>query len=149
MGKRVILYSHDTVGLGHIRRVTAIARALADDDPTSSILILSGSPMADAHALPPNVDIVKLPAVRKGRNQGYEARRLALPRQEIVSLRASLIRSAVAGFRPDLFIVDKVPLGIHGELRGTLEALGEETQVVLSLRDILDEPSAVRDKLSS
>lgn len=140
---RVLLYSHDTVGLGHIRRVTAIARTLADRDPESVILILSGSPLADAHALPPNVDIVKLPAVRKGKDKGYESRRLALPREDIVGLRSALIRSTVVAFDPDLFIVDKVPLGVHGELREALECLRPDARAVLSLRDILDDPSEV------
>ncbi len=145
MSRRILLYSHDTVGLGHIRRVTAIARSLADRDPRSAILILTGSPQAEAHPLPPNVDIVKLPAVRKVRNDRYEARRLTIPRRDIVQLRASLIRSTLAAFEPDLVIVDKVPLGVHGELTGALKDARERgARVVLSLRDILDEPDEVR-----
>lgn len=142
--KRVLLYSHDTVGLGHIRRVTAIARSIADRDPDCSILILSGSPLADAHALPPNVDIIKLPAVRKVRNTRYEARRLGITRDSVLQLRAALIRSTVEEFQPQHFIVDKVPLGVHGELTGALEAaVALGCRITLSLRDILDEPEEV------
>ncbi|GJM43779.1 MAG: glycosyl transferase [Gemmatimonadota bacterium] len=144
MRRRVLLYSHDTVGLGHIRRITAVARSIADRDPDCSILILSGSPLADAHSLPQNVDIIKLPAVRKVLNSRYEARRLGISRDSVLALRAGLIQSTVQEFKPELFIVDKVPMGVHGELRAALDtALGIGCRVVLSLRDILDAPDEV------
>ena len=42
---RVLMYSHDTLGLGHLRRCRAIAHALVEADPGISVLILSGSPI--------------------------------------------------------------------------------------------------------
>ena len=43
--KRVLLYSHDTFGLGHLRRCRTIANALVEADQSVSVLILSGSPI--------------------------------------------------------------------------------------------------------
>jgi len=40
--RRVLIYSHDTFGLGHLRRCRAIAHALVQPDPGLSVLILSG-----------------------------------------------------------------------------------------------------------
>ena len=45
-GRRVLLYSHDTFGLGHLRRSRTIASAMAAADPDLSALITTGSPIA-------------------------------------------------------------------------------------------------------
>src|SRR5204863_120623 len=45
-------------------------------------------------------------------------------------------------FDPDLFIVDKEPLGLRGEVGPTLELLRRRgTPIVLGLRDVMDEPA--------
>ena len=44
--QRVILYSHDTFGLGHLRRSRALATALTASNPNASAIILTGSPVA-------------------------------------------------------------------------------------------------------
>jgi predicted glycosyltransferase len=146
MARRVLLYSHDTVGLGHIRRVTRIASHLAERDGDSTILILTGSAVADSFRLPANVDVVKLPSFRKAENSRYVPRRLEIGHDRFVALRRELIRGAVEQFEPDVLVVDKVPLGVDGELRPALDALRRRAphcRVVLSLRDILDSPREV------
>ena len=40
---RVLLYSHDSVGLGHLRRNLAIAGEIAATFPNSSVLVVTGS----------------------------------------------------------------------------------------------------------
>jgi predicted glycosyltransferase len=54
----------------------------------------------------------------------------------------------LAAFRPDVFLVDKVPTGAVGELAPVLEDLRERGDVrcVLGLPDILDDPQAVRSE---
>lgn len=42
---RVLIYSHDTFGLGHLRRSRAIANALVAERPGVSVVIISGSPV--------------------------------------------------------------------------------------------------------
>ena len=54
MGKnsiyKILMYSHDTYGLGHIRRTMAIASHLRS--PQVNILILTGSPIVGRFAFP-------------------------------------------------------------------------------------------------
>lgn len=140
-GSRIILYSHDTFGLGHLRRSRAIAEALTADNPDASALILTGSPVAGRFAFPERVDHVRLPGVIKLSDGTYAAEALGLDIDEITALRGSLIRSAVEAYAPDLLIVDKEPAGFRGELLPTLESLMalRRTQVVLGLRDVLDD----------
>ncbi|MDW8470065.1 MAG: hypothetical protein RML56_14995 [Burkholderiales bacterium] len=53
-------------------------------------------------------------------------------------------------FEPDLFIVDKEPLGLRGEVRETLEMLKPRgTRLVLGLRDVMDEPRALRARVAA
>src|SRR3546814_20151190 len=57
-------------------------------------------------------------------------------------MRASIIEHTAAAFDPDLFIVDKEPLGLRGEVESTLAMLGARgTPCVLGLRDVMDEPA--------
>ena len=39
--QRALIYSHDSFGLGHLRRCRAIAHALVDQNPSMSVIILS------------------------------------------------------------------------------------------------------------
>ena len=42
---RILIYSHDSFGLGHLRRCRAIAHSLVGKFNNLSVLILSGSPI--------------------------------------------------------------------------------------------------------
>ena len=44
-GARVLIYSHDSFGLGHLRRCRTIAHALVEKYKSLSVLIISGSPI--------------------------------------------------------------------------------------------------------
>lgn len=141
---RIALYSHDTMGLGHVRRNLALARAIVERHREASILLISGTHLGGAFRMPEGVDCVTLPALGKHRGTGvYTARHLACPIDHIVGLRSQTIRAALERFDPDVFVVDNVPLGALGELEPTLAALrmGRRTKTVLGLRDILDEPA--------
>lgn len=139
--KRIMLYSHDTFGLGHLRRSRAIATALTAADPSASAIILTGSPVAGRFTFPARVDHVRLPGVKKLRDGSYVSQTLGMDIDETTALRSGLIRSAIKQFDPDLLIVDKEPAGFRGELLPTLEWLENRgsTRCVLGLRDVLDE----------
>lgn len=143
--RRVALYSHDTVGLGHLRRNLAIAGALvAEPDPPDVLVICSAS--AGGWEVPHGVDFLVLPAIKKHDDGAYGPRRLRTDLAHLVHLRAATIEAGLAAFQPDLLIVDKVPAGVFGELEPTLARLRdtEQTRTVLGLRDILDDPAATR-----
>ncbi|NYZ13043.1 hypothetical protein HL658_10800 [Azospirillum sp. RWY-5-1] len=139
---RVLIYSHDTFGLGHLRRCRAIAHALVERYKELSVLILSGSPIIGSFDFRTRVDFVRIPGVIKLRNGEYTALNLHIGVEEILEMRASLIRHTAEVFQPDLFIVDKEPLGLRGEVRETLHRLKDRgVPLVLGLRDVMDEPA--------
>lgn len=139
---RVALYSHDTMGLGHKRRNLLIAQALACSCLPTDILLITGMSEACDAQIPEGIDYVALPALRKGKDGQYQSRRLNVSLQDIVTLRANIIRATVESFKPDVFIVDNVPRGAVRELDLALEYLHTqgETRCVLGLRDVLDDP---------
>lgn len=143
---KVALYSHDTMGLGHMRRNLSIARALVDSDAGVNILMLTGGSIMKGFDMPHGVDCITLPGLYKEPDGNYRPRSLRLSLDELISIRAMTIRGALEAYQPDVFIVDNVPLGAHGEIKEVLEHLRHrgETRCVLGLRDILDDPDAVK-----
>jgi predicted glycosyltransferase len=141
--KRIVVYSHDTFGLGNIRRMLAICKHLVDTDPQVSVLILSGSPMLHAFRIPERIDYIKLPCLSRTVGGDYQVKFLDVDYGKMVQLRSNLILNAVLDFDPDLILVDKKPLGVSDELGTALDLLqrrGHRAKLVLLLRDILDSP---------
>lgn len=143
---RVLMYSHDTYGLGHLTRTIRIARAIQECYDHISILVLSGSSVAPYIPLPPRTDLVKLPSVLKSGADTYEARELEVDFRRIRAMRREMIRGTAATFRPHLFLVDNTPVGMKGEILPTLELLRRQgkARIALNLRDVLDDPETIR-----
>ena len=140
--KRVLIYSHDSVGLGHLRRCREIAHALVDVEPELSVLILSGSPIIGSFDFRNRVDFVRIPGVIKLRNGDYTPLKLHIDIEQTMAMRASIIEHTAKIYDPDLFLVDKEPLGLRGEVERTLALLKERrTPCVPGLRDVMDEPA--------
>ncbi len=140
--RRILIYSHDTLGLGHLRRCRAIAHALVERNSDLSVMILSGSPIIGSFDFRSRVDFVRVPGVIKLRNGEYTSLNLHIDIEETLALRASIIKHTADIFDPDLFLVDKEPLGLRGEVKDTLTMLkARGTPLVLGLRDVLDEPT--------
>ena len=141
-GARVLIYSHDTFGLGHLRRSRAIANALVEEWPGASVLILSGSPVIGSFEFGKGVDYIRVPGVTKLPDGNYTSLNLNVSLEEAVRLREAIILEAAETFRPDLLIVDKEPTGFRGEILPALEHLrGEGCRLVLGIRDVMDEPA--------
>ncbi len=144
---RLLAYSHDTVGLGHLRRTLGICDDLVRGVPSLTVLVITGSPMAEGFRLPDRVDYVKLPSVRKLDNMAYASRSLDLDFEQLSRIRSGVIRDTTRSFDPDVLLVDKTPAGLKGELLATLEDLQARrarTRVVLGLREVLDDPEGLR-----
>ena len=140
----ILMYSHDTYGLGHIRRTMAIANHLRGTN--TNILILTGSPLAGRFALPSQVDFVRIPGMIKKTNDEYRSLSIKIEDQQALSIRTNIILATAQTFKPDLFIVDKEPLGLKREVLPTLEWLKQNaprTRTILGLRDILDDPAVI------
>ena len=144
---RIMLYSHDTYGLGHLRRTLSIATQFAQDFPTASQLIVTGSTVAGAFDVPNHSDIIKLPSLSKRRDGRYKARSLPLSLSQTIHWRQQMILQATIAFQPDLLLVDKSAAGVQDELLPTLRHLKTwcpETRLVLGMRDIEDSPNATK-----
>lgn len=145
--QRALIYSHDTFGLGHLRRCRAIAHSLVEANPSLSVMILSGSPIIGSFDFRSRVDFVRIPGVIKLRNGEYVSLNLHIDIDETLALRSSIIRHTADIFDPDILIVDKEPLGLRGEVRPALDLLkARGTPLVLGLRDVMDDPSALESE---
>ncbi|MDP2376880.1 glycosyltransferase family protein [Reyranella sp.] len=143
--KRVLIYSHDSFGLGHVSRCRTIANALVEADQSVSVLILSGSPMIGSYEFRSGIDFVRVPGVVKQIDTGeYDSANLRVGVEHTMEMRTRIIRDTADIFRPDLFIVDKEPLGLRGEVSPALRLLKDRgTPLVLGLRDVMDDPAAL------
>jgi predicted glycosyltransferase len=141
---RLLIYSHDSFGLGHLRRCRAIAHNFVEQFKGLSVLILSGSPIVGSFDYRARVDFVRVPGVIKLRNGEYTSLSLHIDVEDTLSIREAIIRNAAATFAPQVFLVDKEPLGLMGEIRDTLTMLKMRgTRLVLGVRDIIDDPNAI------
>jgi predicted glycosyltransferase len=144
---RALVYSHDTFGLGNVRRMLAVSEALLARDPNLSVLLVTGSPVAHSFRLPPRLDYIKLPCLTRVESERYEVKFLKTELDETIGLRSSMLLNAASRFKPDLVLVDKKPSGIRDELGAALQYLRRHlprTRNVLVLRDILDSPEVTR-----
>jgi predicted glycosyltransferase len=140
--RRILIYSHDTMGLGHLRRCRALAHSLVEHNKDLSVLILSGSPIIGSFDFRSRVDFVRVPGVIKLRDGDYTSLNLHIDISQTLAIRGSIIRHTAEAFAPDLFLVDKEPLGLRGEVADTLSMLkAKGVPLVLGLRDVMDDPA--------
>ena len=142
----ILMYSHDTYGLGHIRRTLAIASHLLSEN--INILILTGSPIVGRFSFPDQVDFVKIPGMIKKTNEEYLPLSIKIDARQALNIRTNIITATAKAFKPHLFIVDKEPLGLKKEALPTLQWLKRcmpETRTILGLRDIMDDAATVRE----
>ena len=141
----ILMYSHDTYGLGHIRRTMAIAAHLLG--PRINILILTGSPIAGRFSFPEQIDFVRIPGMIKKTSEEYLPLSIKINARHALDIRKNIITATAKTFQPQLFIVDKEPLGLRKEVLPTLKWLQRcrpDTRAILGLRDIMDDAATVK-----
>jgi predicted glycosyltransferase len=136
---RIVFFVHDDSGLGHVRMTLALAEELSRVQPDAVMLVITGARHFGRFPLPANLDVLQLP---------WAHLRLppSAPDLEPIAaeLRLRAIQGALAGFAPDLVIVDFMPAGSRGELAPALRWLRvtrPNVSIVLSLRDVIDRPT--------
>jgi predicted glycosyltransferase len=144
-GPSVMMYSHDTIGLGHMRRNTSIAQELVARVPGVSVLMLVGCPAGMVFEPHPGIDYVKLPSLTKLGRGRWQAGSLRIDAATTRALRAGILDRVIETFAPDVLLVDHEPAGVWDELVAPIKALRARggTRVILGLRDILDDPDRV------
>src|SRR5579859_2213706 len=114
MAVRVLAYSHDGYGLGHLRRNSRLVAGLRDRRQDVDALLVTGAKAAPLLTATSGARVVRLPGVVKidnGRYESEDGRATA----EVLQHRAEVIDEAVREFRPDLLLVDRYPRGMHDE----------------------------------
>jgi predicted glycosyltransferase len=142
----ILMYSHDTYGLGHIRRTMAIASHLLREN--INILIITGSPIVGRFSFPGQMDFVRIPGMIKKTNEEYLPLSIKIDPRHVMNIRTDIITATAKAFKPRLFIVDKEPLGLKKEALPTLKWLKRcmpETRAILGLRDIMDDAATVQE----
>ncbi len=140
---RILIYTQDSFGLGHLRRATTLANALVHQISDLSVLLVVDSPVAPFFQLADGVDFVKLPTVVKIGAGVFRAGRLQTGYEMVRALRERLLGDIVLRFQPHLVLVDHMPGGANRELVPALKLIrqrGLPTTTVLGLRDIIDNP---------
>ncbi|MFD0914969.1 glycosyltransferase family protein [Pseudahrensia aquimaris] len=144
---RILIYSHDSYGLGHLRRCRTIAEALVQNHPNTTVLIVSGSEIAGSFNNVPGIDVIKIPGIIKLENGDYASRAEGVALETTLSMRRKLIAKTAQVFDPHLFIVDKEPMGLRGEVEPTLvERQLAGCKTVLGLRDVMDDPQTLQEE---
>lgn len=143
---RIVLYSHDTMGLGHKRRNLLIAQTLQKSRLPVEILVITGIEEGNEALTAAGINYVNLPSLRKNVDGSYSGRDLDLPLEKLIAWRSQLILKTIQQFQPDVLMVDNVPRGVERELDPSLKYLRQrpESLCVLGLRDILDQPGTVQ-----
>ncbi|MFT7682986.1 glycosyltransferase family protein [Moritella dasanensis] len=142
---RLLIYSHDSFGLGHLRRCRTIAHALVDRYKGLSVLIITGSPIIGRFDFKARVDFIRIPGVIKLHNGEYTSLGLLIDLADTMALRESIILNTSKVFQPDIFLVDKEPGGLKDEVVSTLTHFKDtDTKCILGLRDVMDSPELLK-----
>ncbi|KAJ7491362.1 membrane-anchored protein [Mycena galericulata] len=154
---RMLMYSHDNFGLGHLRRCRAIAHALVERFKTLRVLIISGSAIGEAFQFNDRVEYLQIPSIVRLLNDdhatiirlmsGFYTPPKGTALHRVLQDRVDIMVNAAKVFRPTMFYADYSPLGLRGELIPTLEYLkSQNTFLVLGLRDVLDSPQKLKSE---
>jgi predicted glycosyltransferase len=146
--KRLLMYSQDGHGLGHLRRSLNIAREVRSRSRHCDVLIVADSPAVSIAGSEPGIELLKLPTIIKTGDSAWRNRTLGLPVRQLVKLRSQLLLDIATDFRPEAILVDHMPVGAMGELKPLLDyasTLHRPPKLFLGLRDILDRPAVIRE----
>jgi predicted glycosyltransferase len=148
-GRRVLFYSHDGTGLGHLRITVGVATAYAKLRRQDSLLLLTGSLQTGAFALPDNLDYVKLPAMPKRDlyaslppTEGYTG-----SHNSTIRFRTALALATIQAFDPHLVVIDHAPGGLFRELAPSIDWLrgrDPSPSLALLMRDVTFGPEQTR-----
>jgi predicted glycosyltransferase len=117
--RRVMLYTHNSVGLGHVFRSLAVLTGMRYWAPAWDFLAVSGSSIPQAF-LGEGIEVLKLPGARMTVEQaspGLSPRHLkSLSLDGLFDLRTKLILDAFDCFAPEVVLVEHNLAGLMNEL---------------------------------
>ena len=63
-----------------------------------------------------------MPGVVKIANESYQPHSPGMSLDDLMAIRSAIIAETAQVFEPDIFLVDKEPLGLRGEVEATLQS---------------------------
>jgi predicted glycosyltransferase len=139
---KILFYVQDSWGLGHLRRVSKLARAMQEQ---ADCLILCGQREA-GWIIPEQCEYLHIPSLNTlvlERTQFLGKRQfLQLSRSQAIAFRRTLFERVIDVFAPDAIVVENLPLGMLDELSGLLER--SSALKIFLTRGIMAHPSRVR-----
>ena len=136
---RILIYCHDSFGLGRMRRCWTVANALVGQFKGLFVLIVSGSQVPTTMGMRARVDFVKIPSVIKLYDGQYTDMDDHIDLSDTRAIRQTIIRNTAASFEPDMMIVDDEPFGLADDVGDTLEDLKmRDCTLTLALPDFVD-----------
>jgi len=150
--KRIMYYTHNSIGLGHTFRALAVLTAMRKHRPDIDFLVVSGTSVPELF-LRNRIEIVKLPSIKFHIDENtyfLGARYLKnCSVEEISDLRQKIIEETFNTFQPDVLIVEHNMLGQRGEIIPLLLKKwrqipqGETFALVHISRGVLKNPSLI------
>lgn len=141
MTPTLLLHCQHSLGLGHLVRSLALARAFRE---RFRVVVLAGGVLPSGLERAPGVELVPLPPLGVGTDGELVSRDARLTAERARQLRRELVLDAFRSTRPAVVVLELFPFGrkkLAGELLPLLEeahALGRTRPlVVCSLRDLL------------
>lgn len=144
---QVAIFSPDSFGLGHFRRSMLIAERLLDEPAITTVLLITGSPVAERFPRRPGIDLVPLPGVTKDHLGRYCSADDDSPIDDVLRRRGAVAAEAIRAYRPAVVLIDHSPTGLDGELKAMLDELAPDRRrptLVLGMREIIDDVDRVR-----
>lgn len=147
--RRILVYTHNAVGLGHAVRVGAVIDGLKARLPEADFLVLTGSSAPELF-LGRGVETVKLPGLCCDVDlpgAPFRPRLLrSLDRDALLDWRGRIIAESLRAFSPDLVVIEHAPAGLFGEaaplLAGSRAATGAGHRLVHLSRGVFrDRPA--------
>jgi len=135
---RILFYAHDGTGLGHLRRISRIAKAFERD---ASCMIMCGHREA-AWIVSPGCEYIHIPnfPVIQKEPAGISTPTFVSPSLPVVrEFRRKLLHAAVDIFAPDAIVVDHNPAGKHSELLQIVRTT--KAKLFLIIRGVMDNPN--------
>jgi len=122
---RIMVYTHNSIGLGHAVRTMALIDGMRRAAPRIEWLVLSGT-SAPGIFLDQGVELVRLPGIRRALDvpgRPFLPRRLgSFTIQEIVAWLRRIIEECRIHFNPDVIMIEHSPAGLMGEASPLLAA---------------------------
>ncbi len=117
--KKILIYTHNSIGLGHAFRVRAVVSGIQAVRPDVEFLVMSGTSVPQIF-FGPGVELVKLPSVKLDIDQEdspLQPRYLrSFSLHQIFDFRQKLIQESFDFFKPDVLLIEHNMTGQMSEM---------------------------------